>query len=378
MGVAIGTIFIATDFVLDPSLDAAAAQLQARGHRVIRGPKALPGRHTLFERADHERYFGSADVMVISTRSVIDNDMLDAAKRLRGIVFPSIGTESLDLNAASERGLLVAHGATPENFNGVAEATIMLMLALFYDLHAKERLLRANAPRPRRLGARMLQGKTVGIVGFGRIGRGVAARLQAWGVTVLACDPRADAAAMPPGATLVDMDALLASSDVVSVHTTADRSAGPIIGKAELQRMKSSAFLINTARGSCVDEHALYAALRARSIAGAALDAFGIEPLPPDSPLRSLDNVILTPHMVGHTQELFESFTSACVENVQRMLDGIEPLYIRNPEALARWRERLHRLRSAATAPALSTHREEYARSSTGQPSLMEGGGNAD
>ncbi|WP_315833511.1 NAD(P)-dependent oxidoreductase [Bradyrhizobium prioriisuperbiae] len=341
------TIFVGSDFVLDPALDEVAQALYDRGHRIIRGPKAVPGKQTIFAPGDYERYFGDIDVLVISSRSLVTAGMLAASPRLRGIVFPSIGTESLDLSLAKARDLIVANGATPENFESVAEATVMLMLNLFYDLKGTEHVLRAQLPRPRDLKATMLKGKTVGIIGFGRIGRGVAQRLSGWDIDILVNDP--GLREQPSNnVTLAPLDELLRSSDIVTVHATPAADGTPIIGAGEVSRMKTSAFLVNTSRGRCLDETAVFEALRDNRIAGAALDAFLVEPLPAHSPLRDLDNVILTPHMIAHTRELFASFAPTCVENVERILQAKPPLYIRNPDVLERWQHRVKICRLAA------------------------------
>jgi D-3-phosphoglycerate dehydrogenase len=223
----------------------------------------------------------------------------------------------------------------------MAEATIMLMLNLFYNLHGTQDLLRRDAPRPAMPRARMLQGKTIGLVGFGRIARAVAERLRGWNVEILACGPRLDPAHPPEGVRPVPLDQLLRDSDLVSLHTTLTPGSRHLIGAAQLRRMKRDAFLINTARGACVDEAAVHAALRDGVIAGAALDAFEVEPLPTESPLRQLGNVILTPHMAGHTQELHASFAPACVRNVEAILAGELPPHACNAEAAPAWRDRL-------------------------------------
>jgi phosphoglycerate dehydrogenase-like enzyme len=341
-------IFIASDFVLDVALDAAAGSLAQRGYDVVRGPRAVPGTKTVFDPADHDVLFARSDVLVVTTRSVVDDAILDAAPRLRGIVFPSIGTESLDMTAASARGLIVANGATPENFESMAEATVMLILNLLYDLRGTERVLRDNAPRPAQLSARMLKGKTLGLIGLGRIARGVVARLAGWGVDIVCHKPGLAPGALPTGVRPVALEELLRSSDVVSVHTTLTASTTGLVGAKELALMKPTAFLINTARGLCVDEDAVHAALARGAIAGAALDAFRVEPLPPDSALRALPNAILTPHMVGHTRELFASFAPACVANVEAILAGRLPPFTCNTAAEAAWRTRLSRLSESA------------------------------
>jgi len=121
-----------------------------------------------------------------------------------------------------------------------------------------------------------------------------------------------------------------------------------MLGERELALMKPSAYLVNTSRGEAIDEGALYRALKEKRIAGAALDSFTVEPLPDDSPLRGLDNVILTPHMVGHTQDVFASFPPAAVENITRILSGEPPLYCKNPEIIPAWRRRLARITDPA------------------------------
>jgi D-3-phosphoglycerate dehydrogenase len=143
---------------------------------------------------------------------------------------------------------------------------------------------------------------------------------------------------------MTDLDTLLRSSDVVAVLVSITPGSRGMLGERELALMKPSAYLVNTSRGEALDEGALYRALKEKRIAGAALDSFTVEPLPDDSPLRGLDNVILTPHMVGHTQDVFASFPLAAVENITRILAGEPPLYCKNPEIIPAWKQRLARL----------------------------------
>lgn len=339
-----GVALVTCDFILDPWLDQIAQGLSDRGFDVIRGPKQKPPEKTRFQGADIDRYFGRSDLVVTTTRSLIDRDALQAARRLRAVVFPTIGTESIDQHAADELGIAVAHGPTPENFNSMAESTVLLMLALLYDLHGTERVLRDNLPRPAMMKARMLMGKTIGLIGLGRIGRGVVERLFGWGVQILVFDPYLPANAIPEGVKAVGLEEVLARSDIVSIHTTLNDETRHIINARTLALMKPSAYLVNTARGGMIDEAALVDALRQRRIAGAALDAFELEPLPADHALRTLDNVILTPHMVGHTQEIFDAIPGAAMDNIDRLLRQETPLYFRNPAVLPRWKDRLARL----------------------------------
>ncbi len=269
-----------------------------------------------------------------------------AAPRLRGVVSAVIGVDTIDMEAANELGLIVGHGAMPENYLGVSESTVMLIAALCLDLHGKETMLRTNAPRPAQLRARMVRGKTIGLIGMGRAARGVVERLAGWEVRMQASDPYVSQTSAPDGVAMVELDELLRTSDVVSVHVTLTAETRHILGEAELRKMRPDAYLINTARGGAVDEAALYRILKDRVIAGAAIDVFEHEPLAPNSPLRTLDNVILTPHIVGHSQELMAAIPPTAAENVLRLLRGEPPLYVKNPEALESWQRRLASLTS--------------------------------
>ncbi|WP_245292608.1 NAD(P)-dependent oxidoreductase [Rhizobium sp. 9140] len=181
---------------------------------------------------------------------------------------------------------------------------------------------------------------------FGRIAQEVTARLQPFGARIVTSSPRTSQGSLPPGVTKTDLPTLLRESDVVSVLASLTEETRHMIGAAEFALMKRDAVLVNTARGAIIDEEALLVALRHRRIAGAALDAFSTEPLPIDSPLRKLDNVILTPHSVGHTGEGVAAIAPALIENIRCILRGEVPLICKNPEAEQAWRSRLKRLNS--------------------------------
>jgi D-3-phosphoglycerate dehydrogenase len=245
------------------------------------------------------------------------------------------------MDAANAMGLIVGHGAMPENYLGVSESAVMLIAALLLDLRGKETILRTNAPRPAQLKARMVRGKTIGLIGIGRTARGVVERLSGWGVSLQAYDPYVTQEQAPAGVTMVDFTTLLRTSDVVSVHVTLTSETHHLLGESELRLMRPDAYLVNTARGPAIDEHALYRVMQGGHLAGAALDVFEQEPLSSDSPLRELANVILTPHMVGHSRELMAAIPPAAAENVLRVLRSEPPLYVKNPEVIPAWRQRL-------------------------------------
>jgi len=342
------TVFISQDFMLVEILADIAERLQARGMQVIRGPESRPREKVVFPRQSWPEWFGEADIAMFSSRSVCSRELLEWAPRLIGVVNPTIGLETVDVAAATERGIIVGHGATPENFNSMAEATVMLMLMCLYNPNATSDVLHGRRkrppPTPHSVWARMMRGRTVGLVGFGRIARGVAERLKGWEARILAADPYVKPESVPSHVKLAPLDTVLAESDVVAVLVAVTPETRRMIGERELGLMKHDAFLVNTARGDAIDEPALVRALQEKRIAGAALDTYQVEPLPADSPLRKLDNVFLTPHMVGHTKEVFFSFPATAEDNITRVLAGEPPLYCKNPEAIPRWRERLAKL----------------------------------
>jgi D-3-phosphoglycerate dehydrogenase len=332
-----GLVFVTGDRLGDQL----TALLEDAGCQVIRGPQPNPPALTVFARQEWPRWFAETDVIVASPRDVCSREVMAAAPRLRAVVSAVIGVDTIDMDAANDLGLIVGHGAMPENYLGVAEATVMLIAALLLDLRGKEALLRSNAVRPAQMRARMVRGKTIGLIGMGRTARGVVERLVGWEVTLQAYDPYVPQEAAPAGVRMVDLATLLRTSDVVSVHVTLTNETRHLLGEAELIQMQPHAYLINTARGAAIDEQALAWVLREQRIAGAAIDVFEQEPLPAESPLRDLEGVILTPHMVGHSRELMAAIPPVAAENVLRVLRGEPPLYVKNPEVMPAWRQRL-------------------------------------
>lgn len=330
-------IIIPEDRLLAPVVDPVSRKLEALGYAICRAPQS--------QRPADWPELAEAAVVVLTPRTPFGAAEIAAAPQLKGIVFPTIGVNSLDLEAADAAGLVVAHGATSEAIDSMAEANVMLMAALLLDLPRKSRGLLQNGWQDGTVRARMMRGKTVGFVGFGRIARATLARLANWGVRSVYFDPFVDQSAAAGATRMPDLPMLLRLSDIVTVLVDLTPETRGMIASPELSTMRPEAYLVNTARGAVVDEAALVQALRFGIIAGAAIDAFEAEPLPADSPLRTLDNVILTPHNIGHTVELQASFVAAAQENVVRIARGEPPPYLKNPDVLPRWRERLARLR---------------------------------
>jgi D-3-phosphoglycerate dehydrogenase len=216
----------------------------------------------------------------------------------------------------------------------VAEHTLALILAAARRIGPHDRRMRTGAwDRLPAQGVARIAGKTVGLVGFGRVARAVARRLAAFDARLLASDPRADATeAAAYGVALVPLATLLGESDIVSAHARLEPSSRHLIDAAALAAMKPGALLVNTARGAVVDEQALIDALRSGHLGHAALDVMEEEPLPADSPLRSLDNVTLTPHLASYSVEAVSQLYRQAARTGAMLLCGEWPATVVNPE----------------------------------------------
>jgi D-3-phosphoglycerate dehydrogenase len=271
----------------------------------------------------------AADALVVHYCPV-SRQILERAQALRILGTCRAGTENLDVEAASGRGLVVLHviGRTTE---AVSDFAIGLLLAEARNIaRAHRRLMdgrwdKAFVTSPF---TPELEGRTVGIVGFGEIGRAVARKLGGFRTRLLAHDPFVEATAIRDGgAEPVALDRLLSESDFVTLHARHPAGAPPLIGGPELAAMKPTAFLVNTARASLLDTPALVAALRDRSIAGAALDVHDEEPLEPGNPLVELDNVTLTPHLASSTKDCTEKSPRILAEDLRLIVEGRPPRF---------------------------------------------------
>lgn len=326
-------LMIVDDATAGQIMSAAEQAMIERGHMVARY-------RTPADMMADRAALAAADAMLISSNFQYPREILAAPSRLRATIFCASGTGTIDIDAATELGIAVGHGATPETYESLAEATILMILAVLYDLRQSEAILRENRARPPRAYGRMLKGKILGLVGFGKIARAVAERLQGWGVTIVAYMPRAPMKPLPAGVERVTLDDLMRRSDVVSIHASLTPQSRGLIDDRLLRAMKPGAYLINTARGGIVDEDALYRAAMEKRLAGVGLDVFAIEPLPADSKLRLIPGAVLTPHIFGHTVEGNASLDRTAIENLDRVFRGEPPLYIRNPDVLPRWQAR--------------------------------------
>lgn len=266
-----------------------------------------------------------ADVL-IARRDYVGPATLDLARNLKGIVTPGVGVEKVDVAAATELGIVVAN--SPGNSPSVAESALLLMLALAKQMPMWIETARAGHEPTSMMRGMELRGKTLGIVGLGRIGKIVSGFATALGMRVLAYDPYVSTSDV---AELAPLEKVLAASDFVSLHPVLTPETFHLINAERLALMKPGAFLVNTSRGGVIDEPALIAALRAGQLAGAGLDVFETEPPDPANPLLHMDNVIGTPHGLSHAVESVARCSQMTEENVLAIIEGRLPPYIVNP-----------------------------------------------
>jgi D-3-phosphoglycerate dehydrogenase len=259
---------------------------------------------------------------IITGTDELTAPVIRSADRLKTIAKHGVGLDNIDLDAARERGIVVT--ATPGAIHdSVADMTMALLLALARRVVPAHQSVRAG--RWQGFTGIELRDRLLGIVGLGRIGKEVCRRAQAFGMRVAAYDPYPDEAfAAQYGVGLLSLEELLQAADVVSLHVGVVEEGRPLIGAPELARMKPGAILLNTARGPLVDEGALAAALGEGRLGGAGLDVFTAEP-PRESPLLSLENVVLTPHIAGQTMEGLHRMGELTLENCLAALRGEEP-----------------------------------------------------
>jgi phosphoglycerate dehydrogenase-like enzyme len=264
-------------------------------------------------------------------RTPFRRDLLERLPNLRLLVTTGMRNAAIDLTAATDLGILVC-GTAGGSDSPPAELTWGLILALLRHIPREDAATRAGY-----WGVTVgmcLEGKVLGILGLGRLGTKVARVGVAFDMSVIAWSQNLTAErATQCGTTLVSKDELFARSDILSIHVQLSARTRGLVGARELRLMKPTAYLINTARGPIVDEAALVQALQTRTIAGAGLDVFDQEPLPPGHPLTVLDNTLLVPHIGYVTKEQYQVRYRDTVENVAAYLRG-EPLRVLNPEAL--------------------------------------------
>jgi len=310
--------------------EAGMKKLRGKFDLILYEEERLPSKEDLLKNVP------DADAL-LCVGSVIDRDIMDAGRKLRVVANYGVGYNNIDVDYATRKGLMVTNtpGVLTETTADLAWAILM---AVARRLVEGDRLLRAGDPRVWKLNGMLgsdVQGKVLGIVGFGRIGKAVARRSLGFGMKVLYYSRHQEASKVEQTykATYVDLDSLLKQADFVSLHVPLNDSTRHLIDAAKLSLMKPTAYLVNTSRGAVIDEQALLQVLKERKIAGAALDVYEREPeLSPG--LAELNNVVLIPHLGSATKQTRDAMAELAAENVIAALSGRVPPSLVNKQVL--------------------------------------------
>ncbi len=321
-------------FIAEPldNLEDTYAGLEEEGCRLIVGPPvSCP--YKGYSEEELIEICRDVDGIIGMAREKYTRKVLSSAGKLKVICKYGVGVDSIDLEAATEKGILVT--VTPVHFVTVAEHAFALMLAVMKKIVSSEKHLKSGGWRDQNVACFELYGKTVGLVGFGNISREVALRLSGWGVKIIVYDPYISQDAVEKaGVSLVDWETLFKLSDVLSIHMPLNSETSGIIGCREFSLMKDSSIIVNTSRGKIIDEEALIQALHDKKIGGAGLDVFSQEPVSLHNPLLKMENVVVTPHAAGWTFEALRRMAEQAAANCFTVLQGQDPKYVVNPKAL--------------------------------------------
>ncbi|MDX1992432.1 MAG: hydroxyacid dehydrogenase [bacterium] len=273
-----------------------------------------------YDRAQTLAAIPTADALIIRSATTADAELINAAPNLKIIARAGVGVDNVDLDAATEKGVVVVN--TPDgNTISTAEMTIGLMLSLARFIPQGHASLTGGKWDRKSFTGVELRGKTLGLIGFGRIGRAVAKRALAFEMTVIAYDPfiPADIAA-DLGVELVTLDELYAKSDFISLHSLITDDTKGMINAESIAKMKKGVRIVNAARGALINDTDLAEALRSGQVAGAALDVYAVEPPPADHPLIGLPNVIDTPHLAASTSD---AQVNVAIDAAQLVVDAL-------------------------------------------------------
>jgi len=313
------------DILISENITGAAVDRLAARFDVLYLPELWKDPEAL---AEHMR---DVRALMVRNQTRVTRELLCTSPELLVVSRAGAGLDNIDVEAATEAGVLVTY-APDQNSISAAEHTLALLLALMRRIPAADGDTKAGGWNRKRFFGHEIYGKTLGIIGLGKIGYLTAARAQAFGMKILAWDPqlsRDNVYLAQLNAELVGLDELLSRADVVSCHVPSNPQTAGMLNRQHFATMKPTACIINTSRGEIINEADLVDALKSGKIAGAALDVRANEP-PSKSELESLPNVILTPHIAAFTDEAQERVTSAVCEDVARVLEGKSPQYPAN------------------------------------------------
>jgi len=273
------------------------------------------------------------DAIIVRSRTKVSRDVIEAAEKLKIIARAGVGVDNVDVGAATEKGIMVVNAPESTSIT-VAEHTMGLILALARKISVADESVKEKRWDKSKFMGIELNGKTMGIVGMGRIGTQVATRAKAFGMEILVYDPYiSEEAGTELGVNVVDLDTLLKGSDFITIHVPLTPETKHFISKKEFEMMKDGAFIVNCARGGIINEEDLYHAIQKGKLGGAALDVFETEP-PFDSPLLTLDNVVATPHIGASTFEAQRDAAIIVANEIKTVFKGGSPKNVINMPVL--------------------------------------------
>jgi phosphoglycerate dehydrogenase-like enzyme len=286
--------------------------------------------------ADFMAKASQADALLLSSETALTAGRLASCPRLKIVGKYNMEMGNIDLPAATRKGIPVVR--VPRYNNAAAELTVGLILAVLRHIQEAKKHIAEGGWRGENLLGDELMGSRVGLIGYGMVAKGVIRKLQGFAIKEFLVFSESKGLEQPefPNVKFTGLSRLLQASDIVTIHKVLTSKSRGLIGRKEIAQMQKTAYLINTARGGLVDEAELVRALREERLAGAALDVYAQEPLPPDHPLLSLNHVVLTPHLGGSTRKARLQKVTAIAQILVDFLQGksVDPRYLVNPEAL--------------------------------------------
>lgn len=313
-------------------------EIEEMGGEVIWG-RPFSQTTNAFTEKELIKHCKDVDGIIIIARDLLTKAVFEASPRLRIVSKQGIGLDKVPLDLAAEYGILVTNTATTV-VNTVAEHAFCLILALLRKLPQTTKGIE-EGKWSRNFNFRELSNKNVGLIGFGNIGKSLSKKLMGWDCNIMVCDPFVkEEDAIKANVKKVELNTLLQESDIISLNVPLLDSTKDMIGDKEFNLMKPKAIIINTARGKVINEASLIKALQDKKIAGAALDVTYKEPIDFDNPLCHMENVIITPHVAGSSEESWIRTAKQSAKNCIDALMGRKPDFLANEQGFGKWQER--------------------------------------
>ncbi|MGC9517635.1 MAG: phosphoglycerate dehydrogenase [Methanomicrobiales archaeon] len=273
------------------------------------------------------------EAIIVRSRTKVTREVIERADKLKIIARAGVGVDNVDVHTATEKGIMVVNAPESTSIT-VAEHTMGLILSLARKISIADKSVKEGKWEKSRFMGIELNGKTLGIIGMGRIGSQVVTRAKSFGMEIIVYDPYiTKEAGAELGVTVVDLETVLKTSDIITIHVPLTPETKHLIAKNEFEIMKNSAFIVNCARGGIINEDDLHQALKTGEIAGAGLDVFEVEP-PQDSPLLNLDNIVTTPHIGASTSEAQRDAAIIVAKEVKTVFEGGSPKNVLNMPVL--------------------------------------------